>query len=144
VIEAPFGTVVVDTGVYGAPLTPKGERLTFLYRPLLIGRVAVISYVTVAELRFGAEIAAWGERRLRRLDADLAFAEVVWPDQRLTASYVRLRSWAVRNGHGLAHKEHEADRWIAATAIWLELPLVAHDAIFHNVDGLKLLTRLDG
>jgi hypothetical protein len=34
------------------------------------------------------------------------------------------------SGHGLAQKDHEADRWIAATAIWLKVPLVAHDAIF--------------
>jgi predicted nucleic acid-binding protein len=46
------------------------------------------------------------------------------------------------DGHGLAQKDHEADRWIAATTIWLKVPLVAHDAIFKNVDGLELLTRL--
>lgn len=29
-----------------------------------------------------------------------------------------------------------------ATAIHLDVPLVAHDAIFHRVAGLELLTRL--
>jgi predicted nucleic acid-binding protein len=53
-----------------------------------------------------------------------------------------LRAWCVRAGHGLGQKDHEADRWVAATAIWLGVPLVAHDAIFANVKGLQLLTRL--
>ena len=39
-------------------------------------------------------------------------------------------------------KEHEADRWVAATTVWLQIPLVAHDAIFANVKDLELLTRL--
>lgn len=39
-------------------------------------------------------------------------------------------------------KEHEADRWIAASALWLGLPLVAHDGIFRDVPGLELLTTL--
>jgi len=43
---------------------------------------------------------------------------------------------------GLGQKEHEADRWVAATAIWLDVALVAHDAIFANVEGLNLLTKL--
>ena len=32
---------------------------------------------------------------------------------------------------------------MAATAMWLGAPVVAHDAIFANVEGLNLLTKLD-
>lgn len=134
--------VVVDTGVFGARLTPAGHELAFVYRPLLAGRPAVLSYATVAELRFGATLAGWGARRMRRLDTELAEVEKVWPGPNLMAAYVSLRVWCVKAGHGLAHKDHEADRWIAATAVWLDIPLVAHDAIFNNVEGLQLLTRL--
>jgi hypothetical protein len=42
----------------------------------------------------------------------------------------------------LGQKEHEADRWVAAPAIWLRVPLVAHDRIFTNVKDLELLTKL--
>jgi hypothetical protein len=42
----------------------------------------------------------------------------------------------------LGHKEHEADRWAAATAVRLRVPLVAHDRIFANVKDLELLTEL--
>jgi hypothetical protein len=56
---------------------------------------------------------------------------------------VALRCWCVRAGHALGQKDHEADRWVAATAMWLGVPVVAHDAIFANVEGLNLLTKLD-
>jgi predicted nucleic acid-binding protein len=134
--------VVVDTGVFGARLTSAGHELAFPYRPPLAGRPAVLSYASVAELRFGATVPGWGARRMRRLDNELVQLQAVWPGPRLTAKYVELRVWRVRNGHGLAHKDHEADRWIAATATWLDVPLVAYDTIFKNVDRLELLTRL--
>jgi predicted nucleic acid-binding protein len=57
-------------------------------------------------------------------------------------AYASLRTWCVRTGHGLGQKDHEADRWVAATAIWLQVPLVAHDRIFANVKDLELLTNL--
>jgi hypothetical protein len=33
---------------------------------------------------------------------------------------------------------------VAATAVWLQVPLVAHDGIFANVKNLELLTILGG
>jgi predicted nucleic acid-binding protein len=74
--------------------------------------------------------------------AHLAGAEVVWPDAALSSVYADLRTWCVHNGHGLGQKEHEADRWVAATALHLGVPLIAHDRVFVGVDGLGLLTRL--
>ena len=112
------------------------------YRPVLEGRPAIISFITVAELEYGARLAGWGPDRLRRLEREIARAEIVWPGPNLTQAYASLRAWCVRTGHGLGQKEHEADRWVAATAVWLQIPLVAHDAIFTNVKDLELLTRL--
>jgi tRNA(fMet)-specific endonuclease VapC len=140
--QAPRGPVVIDTGVFGAQLTPRTWPLGELYRPLVERRPALISFITVAELRFGARLAAWGPRRLGRLERELASRNhLTGPD--LTGTYAALRAWCVKNGHGLGQKEHEADRWVAATAIWLDVPLVAHDAIFADVGGLNLLTKLD-
>ena len=72
----------------------------------------------------------------------LASADVVLPGPELIDTYVSLRHQCVSTGHGLAQKEHEADRWVAATALWMELPLVAPDGIFKDVPGLQLLTLL--
>lgn len=69
---------VLDTGVFGAQLTP-GPPLTRLYAPLIVGRPALISFQTVAELRFGAlRRRAWGDYRMRQLAASVSLAEVVW------------------------------------------------------------------
>src|SRR5216683_8231619 len=106
------------------------------------GRPAVISFVTVAELGYGARLAGWGPGKLRRLEYEIARAEIVWPGPHLVEAYASLRTWCVQTGHGLGQKEHEADRWVAATAIWLQVPLVAHDRIFNNVKDLELLTKL--
>lgn len=138
------GPVVIDTGVFGARLSPraKGKALTAAYRPLLAGRPAVISFVTVAELKYGAALAGWGPARLQRLNYEMGQATVVWPGPALTDTYATLRTWCVRHGHGLGQKDHEADRWVAAAAIWLNIPVVADDRIFANVAGLQLLTVL--
>ncbi|MGI9118576.1 MAG: hypothetical protein ACR2G7_00310 [Acidimicrobiales bacterium] len=58
----------------------------------------------------------------------------------MTAAYVDLRTWAVRSGHGLGAKDHEADRWVAAVAMAAKLPLATEDSIF---DGVAGLTRAD-
>lgn len=136
------GPVVIDTGVFSARLGRRDNRLTAEYRSILEGRPAIISFVTVAEIQFGATVAGWGSSRLRRLDRELHRAEVVWPGPELIDAYVPLRAWCVRNGHGLGQKDHEADRWIAATSIRLGIPLVAHDAIFANVGELTLISKL--
>lgn len=140
----PRGPVVVDTGVFGAELASRNRSLAATYRPLLAGRPAVISFVTIAELRYGAKLANWGPERLKRLDLEVHRAQAVWPGPALVDTYVAMRTWCTRTGHGLAGKDHEADRWIAATALWLGVPLVAHDAIFAHVEGLQFVTKLGG
>jgi predicted nucleic acid-binding protein len=46
------------------------------------------------------------------------------------------------SGHPLGQKHHEADRWIAATARWLDVALVAHDAVFRDSPGVTVITEL--
>lgn len=58
----PRSVVLVDTGVFGANLAPAGQELAFAYRPMLADRRIAISFMTVAELRFGAMAAGWDSR----------------------------------------------------------------------------------
>lgn len=141
--QAARGPVVADTGVFGARLSPRGKSLALAYQPLLEGRATVLSFVTVAELRFGARLAGWGPSRFQQLEYELGRVDIVWPGEALADVYAELRAWCVKSGHGLGQKDHEADRWVAATAMWLGAPVVAHDGIFADVEGLDLLTRLD-
>ncbi len=38
---------------------------------------------------------------------------------------------------------HDGDRWVAATAIRLGVPLVSHDRLFTEAPGLQLITAAD-
>ncbi len=60
----------------------------------------------------------------------------------LVESYVSLRRECNDAGHALGQKHQEADRWVAATARWLGVPLVAHDAVFRDAPGVTLITEL--
>jgi predicted nucleic acid-binding protein len=73
-----------------------------------------------------------------RLDSKIQHAEVVHTGPELVAICAQLRVDCAAIGHALAQREHNADRWIAATAVRLEIPLVSNDTIFQAVPGLAL------
>ena len=52
------------------------------------------------------------------------------PDNQMVLICAQLRADCVRAGHALGDKLHDGDRWIAAAAIRLGLPLVSHDGVF--------------
>ncbi len=133
------GPIVIDTDVYGAELVP-GSALAVVYEPIIVGRPAFISFQTAAELLFGALRRNWGMSRMRNLQARIVAAETVHTGPELVLIYARLRVDCERIGHALAQREHNADRWIAATALRLGIPLVSNDGIFRNVPGLVLET----
>ncbi len=131
--------VVVDTMIASAWLGVRESPRKVRWAPVLGPAVWVLPFVVVAEMRFGAEVARWGVRRRAKLDSLVSAAGVVPPLPEVTAAYVDLRTWCVRNGHGLAGKEHEADRWVGAVAIAAGLRLASDDSIFRDVPAIKLL-----
>lgn len=132
--------VVVDTMVvswlFDDRLNPVADR----YRELIGASPVLLAFQTVAELRYGALRAGWGELRRRRLDRLVAELTVVQPDDEMISACADLRDACRRIGHPLGGKVHDGDRWIAATAIRLRLPLVSHDGVFDATPGLRLLT----
>ncbi|MFZ1489078.1 MAG: PIN domain-containing protein [Ilumatobacteraceae bacterium] len=133
------GPVVVDTDVFSARLIPD-SLLARRYEALLVGRVELISFQTVAELRYGALLRGWGTIRISRLETAIAGAEVVHSGDDLIRTYSELRAACARIGHALHQREHDADRWIASTAIRLGVPLVSNDGVFRATPGLLLET----
>lgn len=134
--------VVVDTMVVSSLVNAhRRPAMAAEYRALIAGRPIVISFVTVTEMRFGALKAGWGELRRRGLERDLARLVVVQPDDQLMRTCAELRARCEEVGHGLAHKVHEADRWVAATAIRLGVDLVSDDSVFTDVPGLVVADR---
>jgi predicted nucleic acid-binding protein len=138
------GPVVVDTGVFGADLGPSSKALADRYAKLLAGRTILISFITVGELRFGALRAKWGAKRLAALDDAIGEVKVVWPGDGLVSAYAELRAECVAAGHGLGEKSNEADRWVAATARFVGVPLVSDDGVFVSAPGIELLTAPPG
>jgi predicted nucleic acid-binding protein len=71
-----------------------------------------------------------------KLDVRLGCAEVVHTGPEFVLVHARLRADCEAAGHALAPREHNADRWIPATALRLGVPLVSNDGIFRDVPGL--------
>lgn len=134
---------VIDTGVYGAGLVGRSDGLAARYAPHLLGRILVLSFQTVAELRYGALHAGWGDRRRAALEERLAQARVVPSDDSLATTYAELRQACVRAGHALGAKAHTGDAWIAATAVRHGLPLVSDDTGFVGCPGLNLVREAE-
>jgi tRNA(fMet)-specific endonuclease VapC len=140
VIDRPGrGSIVIDTDVYGADLVRRSD-LAERYEPIIVGRPAFISFQTAAELRFGALRRHWGETRMRQLEAKIRAAETVHTGPELVRIYAQFRVDCESGGHALAQRHHDADRWIAATALRLGIPLVSNDRIFENAPGLIVET----
>ena len=110
------------------------------FRRLIDGRSVVVSFVTRdgdavrrAEGELGRTPSTWLERTLSRFVA-------VQPDDELMTARAALRDRSEREGLALGQKIHDADRWIAATALHLGVELVSDDAVFENVAGLSVLS----
>lgn len=132
-----LSAVVVDTMIASAWLGVRDSERKTRWQPLLSRSPWVLPFTVVAEMRFGAEIAGWGARRRGVLDRLVASSKVMPPLLEVTDAYVDLRTWCVRNGHGLGAKDHEADRWVAAVALAAKLPLASEDGIFDDIPQLK-------
>jgi tRNA(fMet)-specific endonuclease VapC len=115
---------VLDTTV--ASLLLDRSPLLALYRPYLENASLCLSFQTVAEMRFGALKANWGANRKRSLEQFFtSFQLVVYTDQ-LSAHWAEIMYVARRAGRRL----ETGDAWIAATARYLNAPLLAHDKDF--------------
>ena len=110
------------------------------YRELIGTAPVLLAFQTVAELRYGALRAGWGELRRRSLERSVARLTVVQPDDEMLTVYAQLRADCRRAGHALGDKTHGGDRWIAATVLRLDCARVSHDGLFRNIPGLRLFT----
>ncbi len=136
------GAVVVDTMVFSWMLGNLASELRLSYATRLQGRPLVLAAQTVAEIRAGALMRNWGDRRRDELDDRIRRVRVAGVDNETVTAYVGLKVACTNQGLGLGSKNHDGDRWIAATAIRLGLPLVSHDKIFLDAPGLTLVTEL--
>ena len=138
--EARPSGVVVDTMVISWLFEDRPNPLADRYRELIGSEPVVLAFQTVMELRFGALRAGWGLLRRRRLERRIAEIAVVQPDDAMITACAELRMRCQQAGHALGDKLHDGDRWIAATAIRLGVPLASDDRLFNAAPGLQIIT----
>lgn len=137
--------VLLDTDVFSAIyVTPrevaeKEGHPVATWVNLLTGKRTVISFQTRAEILAGAFSAGWGQRRLDSIRERLDATPTIDVDRDVVEAFAQLTADSRKAGHALAAKVHTADRWVAASAIAKDLPLLAGDRIYAGAAGLKLL-----
>ena len=131
--------LVVDTGVFSAVLSSR--RRSAFEQPVtrLAGNQLFLASPTVAELRFGALVAGWGEGRRTRLEEAIEATTVIPITDALLTAIADLRYACRIIGHPLAARAHSSDLWIAASAIHIDASLVTRDEIFNGVAGLDVV-----
>jgi len=72
------------------------------------------------------------------LERSISDLDVIQTNESLIERCAELRDQAGRIGYPLEQKVHEADRWVASTALALGLELLAGDRIFAGIPGLDL------
>ena len=128
--------LVFDTDVvsYIFKWHPFAPRLVEMLR----GNDPVISFMTLAEMRFGALQAGWGIRKKNLLDRYLADFGVCYPDPNLCTVWAEVKHESNRKGHSMSSQ----DAWIAATALSLDAPLVTNN--YKDFAHLKDLRFFEG
>lgn len=130
--------ILVDTNV--ASFFIDQSRDSGRYRALVRAREMHLSIISVGELRFGAVKDNWGDARRSRLESFVDDATVVYVCIEIAEVVANVMNSCRRKGRRLDWN----DGWIAATAIFHQLPLVTHDRDFQAVEGLEVVTALPG
>lgn len=109
------------------------------WRAALIGRGTVISTQTRAEVLTWLAQGELGPERTGAIEGQLDNTRTVPVTEGVVRAYAELTAECRRRALGLHDKKHTGDRWVAATAIAIDAPLLTLDGIFHNAPGLRLL-----
>lgn len=127
---------VIDTDVWS--YLYKGRDEAKLYQPHILGNTLVISFQTQAELLRWALAADWGQRRRQDLESRLQEYAVEHSSDTLSLKWAEAMDSARRNGRPIS----AADAWIAATALYLGVPLITHNKNhFVGVSGLTIISE---
>lgn len=110
------------------------------YAPHFDGRAIVLPFAVVGELLYGAEHRNWGPARRWRLEQFIRRHQIEYPNYPVCEIWAEMRATARRLGLPIERQ----DAWVAATAVYLDLPLITHNADHYaGVPGLQVITEPD-
>lgn len=140
--------IIVDTDAYskvflaGAGRAGRPERAAERRALVdaLTGKTVLIALQTRAELLTFPAMGKLGERRAAEVRRQIDRTPTVPVTAAVVDAWVGLTVDCRLLNHPLGYKAHAADRWVAATAMALAVPLLAVDAGYKDTPGLTLLS----
>jgi tRNA(fMet)-specific endonuclease VapC len=126
---------VVDTDVVS--MLFKGDTRAYKYRAYLTGRLLGVSFMSLPELDRWSIDRNWGAARKAELETYLNKYTILPATRELCSAWAKVSSEARKKGRTI----QTADAWIAASALFYQVPLVTNNADDYTmIDGLQLLT----
>jgi predicted nucleic acid-binding protein len=127
---------VVDTDVVSFLF--KNHPIASRYDPELAGQIALISFMTVAEMERWALQRRWSAQRVNWLDLFLRRFTIVPSSPDLCRKWAEVMVAAQSAGRRIEC----ADAWIAATALLYQASLITHNrSDYLGVPGLNLISH---
>ena len=128
--------VLVDTNVFSYFL--KDDTRNKLYKPHLKDQFLFLSFMTYAELYVWQLNRGWGLNLITKMNSALMRYSVQNSNPSICEIWAEIMFDSQKSGKPIDHP----DAWIAATAIYLDVPLVSHNSKhFENIERLDLITE---
>ena len=127
--------IVCDTDVVSYIF--KGHQQAQFFLPYFSHKTLAVSFMTVAQLYFGAYKARWGSNQLTRLENHLKNYVVLPYDNETCLRWAMVRSECESNGYSIEH----ADCWVAACALRYDSALATNNGRhFTPIKDLSLIS----
>jgi predicted nucleic acid-binding protein len=126
--------ILVDTDVLSY-IFRKDQKAEY-FKPYLRNRTLAVSFMTVAELYYGAYKSGWQSARLESLENYLKNYTILPYDAELVRQWAKVRVECRTRGNDIGH----SDAWIAATALRYGCALVTNNGRhFKGTSGLTVI-----
>lgn len=127
--------IVVDTDVFSFIF--KRETHAAYFRPYLFNKTLALSFMTVAQLYYGAYKNDWGPNRIARLENQIKNYVILPYDYLVCQQWARIRRECELKGYTI----EASDAWIAACALRHDCALATNNSRhFQNIDNLVLIS----
>ena len=128
--------VLIDTNVFSYFL--KNDTRKILYESHLKNQFLFLSFMTYAELRVWQIDRHWGPNLVAKLDCALLRFSIQNSNSSICEIWAEIMFESKTKGEPIDHPY----AWIAATAIYLDVPLISHNSKhFKNISRLDLITE---